>query len=129
MLAGHKGFALQLLVDVFAGALGGAGVSTGEDPGLEANALFALAVDPEHFASRNSLTELVNAMVVGLGSARTLPGVEAIRIPGERAARERQLRLHTGIPLTSVTRDALAATLRGLDLLDKYKGVLEEQIG
>lgn len=125
MLAGHKGFALQLLVDVLAGALGGAGVSTGEDTGLEANAIFALAIDPEHFVSLRVFTELVNQMVAGLGNVPTLPGVEAVRIPGERAAQERQTRQAHGIPLTMVTRDALAQLLRELNLYGKYGSVLE----
>lgn len=124
MLAGHKGFALQLLVDVLAGALGGAGVSTGEDPGLEANAIFALAIDPEHFVSLKTFTELVNQMVEGLGTVRTLPHVDAIRIPGERAAHERKTRQAQGIPLTLATRDALTEVLRSLDLLGKYGSVL-----
>ena len=127
LLAGHKGFALQLLVDVLAGALGGAGVSTGEDPGLEANAIFAIAIDPEHFASLKSFTALVDQMVAGLREGKTLPGVDAIRIPGERAAQERQLRQANGIPLTAVTRDALATVLLELDLLDKYRSVLHGQ--
>jgi LDH2 family malate/lactate/ureidoglycolate dehydrogenase len=125
LLAGHKGFALQLLVDVLAGALGGAGVSTGEDPGLEANALFALAIDPEHFVSRKNFTELVNKMVAGLASVQPLPGVEVVRIPGERAAQERERRLTQGIPLTSATRDALASTLLSLGLLESYRSVLD----
>lgn len=124
MLAGYKGFALQLLVDVLAGALGGAGVSTGEDPGLEANAIFALAIDPDHFASRQNLIAMVESMVVGLEKSKTLPGVDAIRLPGQRAAEERQLRQANGIPLTPATRDALANTLAELGLLEKYRTIL-----
>lgn len=124
MLAGYKGFALQLLVDVLAGALGGAGVSTGEDPGLEANAIFALAIDPDHFSSRQSLIAMVESMVVGLGNVNTLPDVDAIRLPGQRAAEERQLRQANGIPLTAVTRKALANTLAELELLAKYRSIL-----
>jgi LDH2 family malate/lactate/ureidoglycolate dehydrogenase len=121
LLAGHKGFALQLLVDVLAGALGGAGVSTGEEARLEANAIFALALDPQHFVSLTSFAGLVDQMVVGLGNVEALPGSEGVRIPGERAAQERQLRQANGIELTSATRDALAKTLLDLDLLDKYR--------
>lgn len=124
MLAGHKGFALQLLVDVLAGALGGAGVSTGEDPGLEANAIFTIAIDPEHFASRKTFTALVDQMVAGLRDAKPLPNGDAIRIPGARAAQERQHRQANGIPLTTITRDALTTVLRDLDLMDKYDRVL-----
>ena len=124
MLAGHKGFALQLLVDVLAGALSGAGVSTGQDTDHEANAIFALALDPDHFASRDTFTKLVNAMVSGLKHVQTLPGVAEVRLPGERAAQERQLRQAYGIPLSPIVRDELAAVLLSLGLTDKYSKIL-----
>jgi LDH2 family malate/lactate/ureidoglycolate dehydrogenase len=124
MLSGYKGFALQLLVDVLAGALGGAGVSTGEDSGIEANAMFALAIDPQHFASLKSFTSLVDQMAAGLKNVQTLPGVDTVRIPGERAAHERENRQAHGVPLTTVTRDALATILLELGLMDKYSTIL-----
>ena len=46
LLAGHKGFALGLLVDVLAGALSGAGCSAGDLDSSDRNGLFVLAVDP-----------------------------------------------------------------------------------
>jgi LDH2 family malate/lactate/ureidoglycolate dehydrogenase len=124
MLAGHKGFALQLLIDVIAGALGGAGVATGTDPGIEANAIFALAIDPEHFASRETFTRMVNELVVGLKHVKPLPGFDEVRVPGERAARERRMRQAAGIPLHTATRDELRTVLAGLGLTDKYGEIL-----
>jgi LDH2 family malate/lactate/ureidoglycolate dehydrogenase len=85
----------------------------------------AIAIDPEHFASRKSFTELVDRMVAGLRNVKTLPGVEAIRVPGERAANERHIRQVDGIPLSSVMRNELATVLLELDLIDKYRNVLD----
>ena len=124
LLAGHKGFALQLLIDVLAGGIGGAGVCTGRDPGIEANAIFTIAIDPEHFASHDTFIELVSSMVAGLKNVNTLPNVDEIMLPGERAARERQIRHKYGIPLDSVTCRELELVLVGLGLVDKYKGDL-----
>jgi LDH2 family malate/lactate/ureidoglycolate dehydrogenase len=124
MLAGYKGFMLQMLVEVLAGALGGAGVSTGEDPGFEANAIFALALDPAHFASRATFTALVDDMVTGLQNVESLPGFDGTRLPGARAAQERQLREASGIPLNQVTHAELAALVVELGLGDKYRQIL-----
>jgi LDH2 family malate/lactate/ureidoglycolate dehydrogenase len=114
--SGHKGFALQLLVEVLAGALGDAGVVTGTDTGREANAIFVLAVDPAHFASRELFVARVNEMVAGLENVPPLPGVERIRLPGARAAAERARRMTHGIPLAPQTRAELARVLHELDL-------------
>jgi uncharacterized oxidoreductase len=121
LLAGYKGFALQLLVEVLAGALGGAGVATGIDPGIEANALFALAVDPDHFASRSTFLDLVEQMVAGLEATPPLSGHDGVRIPGQRAAEERRRRLAAGIEINATLQSQLAATLADLGLLEDYR--------
>lgn len=120
LLCGHKGFALQLLVDVLAGAIGGAGTSTGHDSGIEANAMFTIAIDPEHFVSRSRFIEMVSDMVRALKTVNTLPGVDEIVIPGHRAARERRRRLELGIPLDSVTCQNLQSVLERLGIAGKY---------
>ena len=124
LLAGHKGFALQLLVDLLAGALGGAGVATGTDPGIEANALFAIAIDPDHFASRATFLDMVEQMVAGLEAVPSLPGSAGVRIPGQRAAEERERRLAEGVVLSATLRAQLAGTLSGLGLLDQYREMM-----
>ena len=125
LLAGYKGFALQLLVDTLAGALGGAGVAMGTDPGIEANALFAVAIDPDHFASRATFLDLVEQMVAGLEAAPALPGTQGVRIPGQRAAQERQRRLAAGIVLSGTLVGQLATTLDGLGLAERYRDLLD----
>jgi LDH2 family malate/lactate/ureidoglycolate dehydrogenase len=122
--AGYKGFALQLLVDVLAGALGGAGVATGVDPGLEANALFVLALGPDHFAGGARFGDLVGALGAGLHATPPLPGVDAVRLPGERAAEERRRRAAEGIPLHATTLAELRRTLTDLGLAEKYAAAL-----
>lgn len=55
LIAGHKGFALSLLVEVLAGALSGACCSTGVENGMDRNGVFVLIIDPEKFVSRAQL--------------------------------------------------------------------------
>ena len=103
MLAGHKGFALSLLVDVLAGALSGAGCSAGDLDSSDRNGLFVLAVDPARFLGREGFLDRVEEYVQRLKGLPTAPGVEEVLVPGERAHRERQraraegLRLDPGI--------------------------------
>lgn len=103
-VAGHKGFALGLLVDVLAGALGGAGTSTGSTRDLSRNGVCAIVIDPEHFGARDDFLARVRALVEGLRAST--PGV--VRMPGEHALHERAQRLAQGIPIDAPTSDALA---------------------
>ena len=99
LLAGHKGFALSLLVDVLAGALSGAGCSAGDLDSSDRNGLFVLAVDPEHFLGREGFLDRVEEYVRRLKGLRTAPGVEEVLVPGERAHRERERAMAEGLSL------------------------------
>lgn len=115
-MAGAKGSSLSMMVEVLAGVLSGAGFAGGvgdlysnhERPVDSGNFLLALDVSvfmpPEEFAAR---METLIARVHGLDPA---PGVKAVRVPGERAARTETERRRDGVPLTAKT----AAELRAL---------------
>ena len=120
--AGHKGFALNLLVDVLAGVLSGAGASTGLQPQEDhnVNGVFALAVDPDHFVSRGVFEGAVEELVAGLKASRKAPGFDEILVPGERSHRERRKREREGIPLDPETGAELARLLAELGLPDSY---------
>lgn len=120
LLTGHKGFALQILVEVLAGALGGAGICNGTDPEFEKNAIFCLAIDPEHFVSRTTFVAMTQELVNGLKQSTPLPGVEEILLPGERATRERQQREVNGIPVDLKTVEELKTILTEVGLFERY---------
>jgi len=122
MLAGHKGFALGLLVDILAGGLGGAGCSTGMEDGGTGNGVFVLVMDPTKFGSRKNFTERVEALVCRLKNSKRAPGVEEILIPGERAFRERQIRTKKGIPIDAPTWKRITEILNDLDIKKDYTG-------
>ena len=98
LMAGHKGFALSLIVDILGGALSGDGCSSGEEMGNR-NGVFALAIDPEMFATRNVFLGHVNDFVEKLKACEPMPGVDEILMPGERSQRVREERLRDGIPI------------------------------
>ncbi len=104
---GYKGYALGMLVDILAGALGGAGCSTGDEIGREGNGIFLMVVDPARFGSSDAFTAAVDGLVAGIKSSRRGPGVDEITVPGERAARERAAREQDGIPVDGPTRARL----------------------
>ena len=118
--AGHKGFALSLLVDILAGALGGDGCSAGKWPQGNKNGIFVLAIDPEKFASRDSFERTVSEFVENLKSCERAPGIEEILLPGERSHRERQSRLENGIPVQLPVWKEVTKILDELGLKEKY---------
>ncbi len=121
--AGHKGFALSLLVDVLSGALSGAGCSTGKVANVDRNGVFVMVVDPAKFSSRERFEEVVAVFLQSIKASGRAPGVEEILIPGERAHRERERRLREGIPVDAPTRARLEAILLELGLSEKYESI------
>jgi uncharacterized oxidoreductase len=121
LLAGYKGFALGLLVDILAGGLGGAGLSSGAATEREGNGIFAQVIDPAFFGSREHFTAAVETLVNNLKNSPKAPGVDEILIPGERAHRERQQRTAHGISIDGPTTERLAELLRELGLAGRYE--------
>ncbi len=101
--AGHKGFGLGLLVDVMAGALSGAGCSTGVETEPEGNGVFIQIIDPITFGSLRQFEDRVEALIALIKGSKKAPGVAEISIPGERAAKECRIREKEGIPIDHPT--------------------------
>ena len=112
LIAGHKGFALSILVDVLTGGLSGAGCSGRVPDDSDENALFILVIDPEKFVSRATFAAEVDRLVESVKGARKALGVEEIRVPGEGTYRERQRQLEQGMeidpPVWSAIQDIMA---------------------
>ena len=119
-IAGHKGFALSLLVDILAGALSGSECSTGTENKMLRNGVFILSVDPEKFVSLEDFQESVVRFLENLKTTTRIPGLEEILIPGERAFRERQKRIKNGIPIDKTTWSDIKKILIQVDLWNKY---------
>src|SRR5438034_8688481 len=78
---GHKGFALSMFAEVFAGALSGAGCSKSGVP-LVANSLLAFFLDPARFSGGSFFGQEVGDLVKHVKSSAPMRGFEEVLIPG-----------------------------------------------
>ncbi len=120
LIAGHKGFALSLIIDVLAGALSGAGCSAGKVEITDVNGLFVMVIDPEQFVSRDNFKKSVENFVADLKGVNRAPGIDEILIPGERAARERSRRKIEGIPVETPVWEQIETILDELSIENRY---------
>jgi LDH2 family malate/lactate/ureidoglycolate dehydrogenase len=79
----HRGYALSLMVELFAGTLAGYGPT---DPGRPSNSLFLVVTDPGAFVPDDGYAALASATAGFVRSARPRPGA-AVQVPGEPEAR------------------------------------------
>ena len=108
-MAGAKGSGLAMLVEVLAGVLSGAGFAGGvgdlysnhERPVDSGN--FLLALDVAAFMPLAEFSARMETLIERVHSLDPAPGIEAVRVPGERAARLEAKRRRDGIPLTAAT--------------------------
>ena len=112
-MAGHKGYALALLVEVLSSVLSGAAI--GPDIGSMYKNLnrkqdvghFFCLLDIEAFLDIAEFKRRIDETIDRIKSCRRRPGVEEILIPGERSARKTRKSLEDGVLLDSATFDEL----------------------
>ncbi len=114
-MSGHKGFLLSLIVEAFAGALTGAGMSTGSHPDDCGNGVFVLVADPESFGGSRDFTRRVEEFISAL-EATAAGGTGSVRLPGTSRASAPE----SNIPIDSHTWDRIATILEELSLTEKY---------
>lgn len=108
-MAGHKGYALALMVEVFSGVLSGAAI--GSDVGSMYKNLdrkqdvghFFFLLNIEAFMDRSNFDDRMNWMVDRLKANKLRQEAEEILIPGERSARAAASNEHSGVVLGSET--------------------------
>jgi L-lactate dehydrogenase len=99
--AGHKGYALALLIEAMTAALSGFGRADPKE-GWGAT-VFVQALDPRAFGGLDAFRRQMDWLVGACHEATPRPGVERVRLPGERglalmrAQRERGVALHPTI--------------------------------
>ena len=108
---GHKGYGLSLAVQAL-GLLAGATLARGS---VRDYAFFFLAIDPHIMGPAQSFEGEMARLVADIKGSRRQPEVDEIRIPFERARRERERRRQDGIVLDRRITDAIRA-LAGGDL-------------
>src|ERR1017187_2053401 len=108
-MAGHKGYALALMVEAFSGILSGAAIGSSigsmykdldrkQDVG-HFFCLFNIAafIDPDEFRRR------IDETIDRLKNSKKCPGVDEILVPGERSARNAKANAATGVNVTPET--------------------------
>jgi LDH2 family malate/lactate/ureidoglycolate dehydrogenase len=100
---GYKGFGLAFIVQAF-GVLAGSALDPGKDDGY----LF-VAFKPDLLVSRDEFKGQLSELVKRVKDIPRQPGIEEIRIPGERALRSREQALRDGIEIDRAIYDALRA--------------------
>jgi LDH2 family malate/lactate/ureidoglycolate dehydrogenase len=119
-MAGAKGYALALLVEVLSGVLSGSAVgpavgSMYKEPSVRQNVghFFCLLniaafMDVDQFKSR------IDQMVASIKSCKKRPGVKEILVPGERSHRRAKENQALGIGISKLTVDELETLAREL---------------
>ena len=113
---GHKGYAMALTVEMLTQALSGHGRS--EDVTRWGGNVFLQIMDPAAFAGADPFVREVEALNAACRASRPAPGFDAVRIPGDRAARMLDRSRTEGIALPDEvwTRVRAAAETLGVAL-------------
>ena len=105
--AGHKGFALALLVEAVTGALAGFGRA---DPNEGWGAtVFVQVLDPAAFGGDDDFARQVDWVAHACRSAAPRPGGEGVRLPGERGMRRYREQQANGVELFEGIMPSLVA--------------------
>ena len=109
----HKGYALSLIVELFAGALTGGGtISLGEKaPKGIVNNMFSIVIDPAAIGTPRAFYDEVAAMA-RWAKASPAAGADPVMVPGDPERRARRQRLAEGIPVDAGTWQAVADAAR-----------------
>jgi L-lactate dehydrogenase len=107
MEAGHKGFALGLLVEALSSGLAGHGRA--EAPGGWGANVFVLVIDPAKFGGAERFLAESGWMARAVRENPPRPGFDAARLPGDGAMARRARALAQGVALHPAIPPALAA--------------------
>ncbi len=108
-MAGHKGYALALMIELFSSVLSGAAI--GPEVGSMYKDLdrsqnvghFFFLVSIDAFMERAEFIKRVDDMIDSLKASRKRPGVDEILVPGERSSRTARQNSELGIPVSQET--------------------------
>lgn len=112
-MAGHKGYALAMMVEIFSGVLSGSAIGPAvgsmyknmdrkQDVGH-----FLCLLDISAFIDAQEFKARIDSMIDDIKTCRKRPGVEEILIPGERSHRRAMENRRLGIPIDPPTRKEL----------------------
>ena len=104
---GYKGFALAMAMQAL-GVLAGAGLGDDKTYGY-----LIMAINPERMLPGDDFRRHMSEMLAKVKAVPRQPGVDEIRLPGERSARERARHVREGIEIDRKIYEALLALPQG----------------
>ena len=104
--AGHKGFALALLVEALTAGLAGHGRADPHEGWT--GTTFLQVLDPEAFGGLVAFRRQMDAVAAAAHAAKPRPGADRVRLPGERGLAHYRDARERGVPLYPKILPALA---------------------
>jgi len=115
-IGGHKGYGLALVLELLAGALGGAGFASDHCPDrLHGSSVIPdyghlfIAINPKRFMATSEFTARVDRLIDETKNSERAANVHEIWIPGERELKTRDRSLRQGVRLLPSTYRTLVA--------------------
>jgi uncharacterized oxidoreductase len=104
---GYKGFGLGLLLDVLVGGLSGGFCPPAPAEAPSTNNVLLVVWDPEQFAGKSHFFSEADKLIDYVRRGKRKPGIDAIRLPGDRSTELCRQRGRDGVPLDPGTWSAL----------------------
>ena len=115
-IAGHKGYALSLIIEMLAGALTGSSCTNPENNWRVVNGMLSIIIDRAFFGTAEAFFPEVTRFIEFVKSSRTVNPDGEILMPGEIEQRTRVQRLQQGIDLDETTWQQICETCRQLNI-------------
>jgi L-lactate dehydrogenase len=111
---GYKGFGFGIAVEALSLALSGYGRA--QKPDAFGQGVFIQALDPAAFAGRDAFLKEMDHLVAACRASRPRPGVEKVRVPGERALASKADQEKNGVKVSPATLAKLEPWLQKLGI-------------
>lgn len=113
---GHKGYSMALLVEAMTQGL--SGVGRADAPTGTYTSVFIQVLDPAAFGGSAAYMRQTSWLAQACRDNPPRPGIDSVRVPGDRAAQHRNQSLQTGVPLSPaiVTNLVAASEQLGISL-------------
>ena len=120
-IGGYKGYGLALIFGLLAGTLNGAAMGrdvvdfNNDDTTPTNTGHVIVAINVAMFRELSEFKASVDQLVRDIRNSKRLPGVDAVRLPGEQSHAKREERMRLGIPMPAPllqSLDKLAAELK-----------------
>jgi len=109
---GHKGYGLALMIEALTQGLGGFGRA--ESPSGWGASVFIQLIDPEAFAGIDAFRRETGWTASACRQSPTIPGVDQVRLPGERALARKRDAIANGVVLYPGIMESLAPVAQKL---------------